>query len=301
MNKVLILVGILAFAGAAVAWFIPKGEAAPPAAPPAEEKGHEAAPAPDPHAGHHHGCDHGHGKDPGGKDPAGDHAATVPALAGTLVPSGELGYRAALGRDAAPIPPGAPSAAALAWNPPTAGTAEVLVRSTLGGMSAQRHFSASWSVLEDGSLAFRDCGRSGKALAGLGLTARLDKGIWKTAGSEDKAITASVLDIARAIYALRSARAPEGKVLIGGQLRLAGEPWRAWREDAGAWLLVGPDIDMKLPAESYPSKADAWNDLRIVVGEGGAWTAAERVTGSPSTAAEPGFIVRRVLLGFATP
>ena len=175
---------------------------------------------------------------------------------------------------------------------PRQGQAAILIRSTLGGIEAQRHVTARWHCSSPAAVTFRQ-------VAGLSpdyqVAVHLERGIW-TCQDPDLAPVASsaLVDLARVIAAAQTAWATEQTLTPGAQFPLAGASVTVWSVTERQVLLVGGDDSAALNA--YPPQPGAWDDWRLHLHPDGTWQALERLVASPATPETPGFLVRRVVV-----
>lgn len=312
MNRILWAIGILSLLAAGLLAIWPPPAQAPVTTkgiPSPEDSGRVAsdasAPAPrlcgsdcaHDHHHHHHGtgghgpeCRHDHGL--GSPSPAAVLPSTLPS---SLLPAAALcDFAMATGRALDAAVPQALSDQALCWPAlPRRGTAELLVRSTLGGMDAQRHLACAWSLNPDG--AIRCTGISGQSpdtVVDMAIVA----GAWTcSSGPIEPALLSGLSDLSRTITALHGAQVSGGTIPVGSTLTLADENCTLWSAVAGTWMII-PSQCASAPPAMYPLTAGAWNDWRIQLDPSGAWIAAERLMASPASDDEPGFLVRRVMV-----
>ena len=175
---------------------------------------------------------------------------------------------------------------------PRQGQAAILIRSTLGGIEAQRHVTARWHCSSPAAVTFRQ-------VAGLSpdyqVAVHLERGIW-TCQDPDLAPVASsaLVDLARVIAAAQTAWATEQTLTPGAQFPLAGASVTVWSLADRQALLVGGDDSAAM--STYPPQPGAWDDWRLHLHPDGTWQALERLVASPATPETPGFLVRRVVV-----
>jgi hypothetical protein len=218
----------------------------------------------------------------------------LPSIPATLKPqTASLDFNAATGRPALATIPRQSTGAVLRFSAfPDNGQAEILVRSTLAGLDDQHSLELSWRINADGRIACITAVQTDPIILGV------NRGIWscQTPGV-DKLVVTDLLDVARIITAAKKPFEKSGKFEIGSSLSIAGETFTLWANDGTTWLLVAPEEILGTP-KKYPPTPNAWNDLRIQIAEDGHWESAERLISAPATLAEPGFLVRRVILRF---
>lgn len=221
--------------------------------------------------------------------------------------------------------------AVLNWQAlPAAGSVTVLLRSTLGGVSAQRWLSAQWQQQPAGSDATRPASidfhqvahrqhggessgnSSAAALLNEPLRATLVAGRWQlhdAAGTDlsttHPALSASVLDAARAIASLRQAFATAGSADAAATINVADSPHRLWPDSAtvatapASWLLIGPSADQPQEAFSgshYPTAPASGQDWRLELTADGQWQHAIHLSSQAASADQPGIYLRRIHL-----
>jgi len=303
MNRLLILVGVLFLAAALIVpLVIPKRPSQPQHAPnaPAQQtqaparnqmatidtsEGHEIAgasitsDAPDDHA-----HDHPHPDD-----------ATLSAIpTSPLAVADHVGFDHATGRSSALTIPRHAFAEAISLEAlPHTGQSEILTSSTLGGVERQVHQIAIWILQEDGAITF--------TVNEINVVLTLTGGRWTVQPADMEISTVSALkDQARFIHTLAAACGSYRAITPGSVLPIAGDDFQPWHHQQHNLLLVGPNEDGTAPA-TYPPHPGAWNDVRLHLTGSGRPVSAERLIASPATVAEPGFLVRRIILRFDPP
>ena len=174
---------------------------------------------------------------------------------------------------------------------PLQGQAEILNRNTLAGIDAENYLTTKWDATQDAMVTFT-------LPSAQTLVVAREKGIWscRTEGVDSK-ISSACTDLARVINAAKTAFAEVKTCAVGASVTIAGESFVLWTAEKNDWLFVAP-LDGGITPQTYPPQPGTWNDLRICSDAQGTWQSAERLTTSPATPEEPGFLVRRVILRF---
>ena len=177
---------------------------------------------------------------------------------------------------------------------PVQGQGSILIRSTLGGIEAQRHVTAHWHCHGPSSVTFQQV--PGQP-ADHQVPVHLERGIW-TCQDPDlvPAVSSALVDLARVIAAAHTAFAAEQTLTAGITLLLAGESVMVWAVADHQVLLVNGDDSGPAGPTHYPPQPGAWNDWRLHLRPDGSWQALERLVASPATPETPGFLVRRVVV-----
>lgn len=174
---------------------------------------------------------------------------------------------------------------------PLQGQAEILNRNTLAGIDVENYLTTKWDATQDAMVTFT-------LPSAQTLVVARERGIWSCITKDtDPKIVSACTDLARIITAAKTAFAQEKDYTVGTNASIAGESFVLWTAEKNDWLFVAP-LDGSITPQTYPPQPGAWNDLRICSDAQGTWQSAERLTTSPATPEEPGFLVRRVILRF---
>ena len=162
------------------------------------------------------------------------------------------------------------------------GHAEVLIRSTLGGLDQGVRVSADWSIAKDGSIHLRT--------SDAVVIARLHAGRWVL---DPQSASPVLLEVARLVTALQDACATPRILHHSSVVRVFDQDWTVTGLTPTAVLCESSDrLDPDGPRDA----------LIFALADNGAIARLERFQSDPSTVNEPGFMVRRVRLdGFTDP
>lgn len=169
---------------------------------------------------------------------------------------------------------------------PRRGQAEILIRSTLGGLEQGACLSPSWELVAPDLVCL--------TLPELKAEARLAGGRWSLSPAT---APKTLLELARFVAGLDVAFAAGAELRIAEPLRLFGQAWTP--------VALGPEHAL-CRAQAEPAKpteeGSLASDLLLLVLDGrGRFAGVERLQADPSTPAEPGSLVKRLRLEFPDP